>query len=280
MKIRSMLASVAIAFVAVGGGTTAAGAATTHPSPMPMASGNVALAMPAQPSVPTQYASFTAFPRSGWSNYHGWVDYANFTYPASHTNVWNIAGQHQLTFKLGSGTYAHTMTVSTVTPTSTHSTKFSGTGTYNVDPAQYKWTVSGTVDWNAVTFSIVYTGANSGYKLSGHGWIAKDGSVSGFARDSNGKVLSFTMAKGSAFQVLRYTAQVTWTSVSGHNASFGYTIPKSAPKGLAGLHIVVKVHDGGSGYQHDTWAHGVTTSWHNGPVTNYPITSGNILVRR
>ncbi len=183
---------------------------------------------------------------------------------------------HGLVF---AGTYAHTMTVTTVTPLSTHSTRFSGTGTYNTD-SSHTWTVTGTVSWNAVSFSIVYTGTNAGYRVSGHGLIAPDGSVSGTALDSNGLTLPFTMPAGSALQVLRYQAPVTWAVISGHNASFGLTIPGYAPAALAGLPIVVKVHDGGPGYQNDTYAHGVATSWHNGPVTQYPITSGNITVNR
>ena len=112
--------------------------------------------------------------------------------------MWNISGTHPLVF---AGTYAHTMTVTTVTPLSTHATRFSGTGTYS-DPS-YTWTVSGTVNWNAVSFSILYTGTNGGYRVWGHGWIAADGSVSGIACDSNGLTLPFTMPAGSALQVLR-----------------------------------------------------------------------------
>ena len=110
--------------------------------------------------------------------------------------------------------------------------------------------------------------------------IAPHGSVFGTARDSNGLTLPFTMPTGSAFQVLRYQAPVTCAVTSGHNARFGFTIPSYAPAALAGLPIVVKVHDGGPGYQNDTYAHGVATSWHNGTVIQYPITSGNITVNR
>ena len=164
---------------------------------------------------------------------------------------------------------------------STHSTLFSGTGTYDQDPTHYTWTVSGTVSWNAVPFSIIYTGADQGYTLTGHGFIARDGSVSETATDIRGNTLKFTMPEGSAFEVLRYTAPVAWAFVYPHgNASFGYTIPKWLPNGLAGLHIVVKVHDGGSGYKHDDLGFGVATSRFNGPVAYYKITSGNIFVRR
>ncbi len=52
--------------------------------------------------------------------------------------------------------------------------------------------------------------------------------MSGTAHDSNGLTLPFTMPAGSAFQVLRYQAPVTWAVISGHNARFGFTIPKYA----------------------------------------------------
>ena len=73
----------------------------------------------------------------------------------------------------------------------------------------------------------------------------------------DGNMLTFTMPTGSAFEALRYTAPVASAVVYRHgNATFGYTIPK----GLAGLHIVVKLHDGGFGFKHDTFGFGVATS--------------------
>ena len=272
MKIRSILASGAVVLMAASAGTAAA-APSALARPVPAATGHVALANP------SQYVNFAAL--AGHSRHHGSINYANFTYALPGTHVWNIGGTHPLVFTVGSDTYAHTMTVGTVTPVSTHSTLFSGTGTYDKDPTHYTWTVSGTVNWNAVSFSIVYTGADQGYSLTGHGLIARDGSVSGTATDIRGNTLTFTMEKGSAFEVLRYTAPVAWAVVYRHgNASFGYTIPKWLPKGLAGLHIVVKMHDGGFGFKHDAFGFGVATSRFNGPVTYYKITSGNILVRR
>jgi len=267
MKIRSILASGAVALAVVGGSAVGASASSAHVRPVPTARGSVAL------SGPIQYVSFAVSARPG---HHGWIDYTNFTYPAADTNVWNIGGTHALVF---AGTYTHSMTVTTVTPLSTHATRFSGTGTYS-DPS-YTWTVSGTVNWNRISFSILYTGTNAGYRVWGHGRIAADGSVSGIARDSNRLTLPFTMPAGTAFQVLSYGAPVTWAVINGHNARFGFTIPKGTPAGLSGLHIVVKVRDGGTpGWKYDTYAHGVATSWHNGPVTQYPITSGNIVVHK
>jgi hypothetical protein len=267
MKITSILASGALALAVVGGSVATAGAASAQPTPVPKATGNVALAGP------IQYASFSVF--AGHGRYHGSIQYANFTVAAPRTHVWNIGNANTLTFAAGSSSYTHTMTVAMVTPLSTHATKFSGTGFYTTDNT-VKWTINGTVNWNAVSFTIVYTGTGAPYKVSGYGWIKPDGSVSGTARDSNSVTLSFTMPKGSAFEVFRYTAPVTFASIKGHDATFKYTIPKGMPAGLAGLHIVVKVHDGGYNYKHDTWAHGVI----GGALTQYTITSGNILVRR
>lgn len=269
-----MLATAAVAFVAVGGGIATAGAAgatpTPIPRPAPMATGSVAL------SGPAQYVSFSAFPQG---RYHGSVDYANFTVRAAHTNVWNVMGTHPLTFFVGPTKYAHTMKATSITPLSTHSTSFTGIGTFNADPTHYAWTISGTVNWNAISFKIVYTGADKGYNLSGFGWIRHDGSVFGTARDSNGKVLPFTMPRGSAFQVLRFTSPVAWASVFGHGyANFGYTVPWWLPR--AGTYYLVKVHDGGPGFQFDTFAQGVAFWRFIGPVFKYQITSGNIYVRR
>ena len=105
--------------------------------------------------------------------------------------------------------------------------------------------------------------------MSGRGLIAADGSVSGTATDSNGATLSFTMPADSAFEVLNYTAPVTWAAVyQNHNANFVFTIPKKAPAGLAGLCIIVKVHDGGPGYVHDTYAHGSAQAPTTGQLPN------------
>lgn len=270
MKIRSLLACGALALAVAGGSVATSGAAVAAPkAPGPaIATGSIALASP------TQYEVFTAIP--GHGRYHGYVDYANFTYPVTapvHTNVWNITGTHALTFYVGTTPYAHTVDVATLTPLSTHSYRFTGTGS----TTGYTWTITGTVNWNAVSFVIAYNGST--YRVTAHGLIKPDGSVTGTAVDTSKVALTFTMPAGSAFQVLRYTAPVTWAAVyAHHNASFVFTIPKGMPAGLAGLRIIVKVHEGGPGFKHDTYAAGVATSPHNGPVTYYPITSGYIFV--
>ena len=273
MKMRSILASGAVLLAVAGGSVATAGAAGAHVRPVPKAAGNVALAHP------SQYVSFKV--QGGPGRYHGWIDYANFMYraPFAHTNVWNIGGASQLTFTVGGAAYQHTMKVDTVTPVSTTATAFSGTGTWNDDPTHYTWTVTGTVKLNAVSFKITYTGANKDYWVTGNGLVKPDGSVVGTATDRDGHALNFTMPARSAFQVLRFQAPVTWASIGRHDATFGFTVPKMAVR-LAGLHLIAKVHDGGLGYQHDTYAQGVAFWGHFGKVIRYPITSGNIVVHR
>jgi hypothetical protein len=272
MKIWSMLASGVLALAVAGGGVATAGAASAHPFPVPKAAGSVALAHPAQ------YVSFNV--QAGHGRHHGWIDYANFMYraPFAHTNVWNIGGASQLTFTAGGTTYQHTMQVDTVTPVSTTATSFSGTGKWNDDPT-YTWTVTGAVSYEHVSFSILYTGTNKGYSLTATGVIARDGSVSGTATDSNKLTLPFTMPAGSAFQVLRYQAPVAWATIGRHDATFGFTVPRM-PVRLAGLRMIVRVHDGGPGFAFDTYAQGVAFWGHFGRVIQYPITSGNIFVHR
>ena len=89
------------------------------------------------------------------------------------------------------------------------------------DPTHYTWTVSGNVYSNAVSFSIVCTNADRSYRLSGHGWIAGDGSVSGTALDSHGLKLPFTMPNGPSFQVPRHVAPVMFAFIRSHDARFG-----------------------------------------------------------
>jgi hypothetical protein len=266
-RIITYLAAVAgLALVAIMAPPLAGASVTMRPAPS--TTGSVAL------SGPVQYVNFAAFSHG---RHHGWITYTNFTYPAGNSNVWNISGTHALVF---AGTYAHTMNITTITPLSPQATRFSGTGSWNADPS-YTWTVRGMVRWNAVSFSITYTGTNAGYWVRGHGLIAADGSVSGTAVDSNGQKLPFTMPAGSAFQVLSYHAAVMGAVIRGHDARFEFTIPAGEPAGLAGLPIVVKVHDGGfRNGRADTYGHGAATSWCNGTVTQYPITSGNIAVQR
>jgi hypothetical protein len=66
-----------------------------------------------------------------------------------------------------------------------------------------------------------------------------------------------------------HIAPVKSANVERHDSTFRFTIPASVP-GLAGTPVTVKVHDGGPGPAHDTYAHGVTGT----TLTPYPIIGG------
>jgi len=271
MNIRSILVSGALALAVAGGSAATAGVANAHPVPVPKATGSVALAHP------TQYVTFNV--KGGHSRHHGWIDYANFMYkaPFAHTNVWNIGKASGLTFTVGGTAYQHAMKVSTVTPSSTTMTQFSGTGKY-LGTEAYTWTINGTVSYDTVSFKIAYDQVS--YSLAATGQIKHDGSVIGTATASDGQTLAFAMPAGSAFQVLRFQAPVAWATFGRHHdATFGFTVPRM-PVRLAGLHMIAKVHDGGPGFAHDTYAQGIAFWGHFGKVFPYEITSGNIFVHR
>ena len=105
MKIRSIFVGGILALAVAGGSVAGAGAASAHPIPVPKATGSVALAGPVSHPLtgPIQYSSFSVF--GGPGRYHGSIDYANFTQPASHTNVWNISKATSLVFTFNGGTY-------------------------------------------------------------------------------------------------------------------------------------------------------------------------------
>jgi len=271
MKIRSIVASGALALAVAGGSVAGASAASAQTWHVPTATGSVALAGPVYyPSAGLQYASFFVFGGRGF--YHGWIDYTNFLRPASHTNVWNISNANTLTFTFGGGTYTHKMTVTSITPLSNQSTAFSGYGSYTGTPAQ-TWTISGTVTGNALSFTITYNNTSPAYVVTGNGVINPDGSVTGTATAVNPtQSLGFTMPAGSAFQVLSYKAPVMWTYFWDHTALFGYRIPWGTP--WAGLPVVVKVYDGGHFHMPDSFAMGVLFR----PLIPYQITSGYIIV--
>ena len=68
--------------------------------------------------------------------------------------------------------------------------------------------------------------------------------------------------------MLHYIAPIKSATVKRHDATFQFTIP--AGSNLAGTKVTVKVHDGGYGARHDTYAHGVTGT----QLSPYPIIGG------
>src|SRR3954452_8531882 len=124
MRKRFAVAFAGAALVVTGLGSSASAA------PAPKATGSVGTA-------PLQYMSFNAFDNGVASSDKGTVSYANFDYATVGSNVWDVRGTYPLSF--GGGAYNHTITVTSITPTSPTSSTFRGTGVYDADNS-YTWT--------------------------------------------------------------------------------------------------------------------------------------------
>ena len=265
-KTRTIITSAAALAVTAGLAVTTAGAAsaaTLPTKPLPRAAaGSVEL------SGPLQYESFLAL-QGGRS--HGAVDYTNWTYAEPGSGVFApAAGPQSLVFTFGGSQYDHTLNSGLkLTALSNDRLAFSGTGSYSGGT----WKISGQVNDSRLSASIAYDGQT--YKVVMTGKVAADGSVSGTARSNTGQALTFTMPTGSFISVLHYVAPIQSAQVKGHDASFKFTIPASVP-GLAGTKVTVKVHDGGFGARHDTYAEGISGT----TLSPYPIIGGpGITVR-
>ncbi len=265
-KIRTIITSAATLTLAAGVAAATAGAASastlSHPPVPREAVGSVELGNP------LQYETFLAL-QGG--RFHGDVDYTNWTYAEPGSGVWApAAGPHGLVFTYQGSQYAHTLNGGLkLVAMSPERLAFSGSGEYN-GQAGASWAISGQVTKAAFKATITYNGTlQPGYKVTLTGKVAKDGSVSGTAQSSQGQALTFTMPAESFVSVLHYIAPVQSAQVQRHDATFRFTIPASVP-GLAGTKVTVKVHDGGPGRAHDTYAHGVTGT----QLSPYPIIGG------
>ena len=275
-KTRTIVTSAAALVVTAGLAVTTAGAAsaaTLPTKPLPRAAvGSVGLGNP------LQYETFLAL-QGARNHHHGEVDYTNWTYSEPGSGVWapaegspGVSSPLQLVFTYQGTQYAHTLNGGLkLTALSPEKLAFSGSGAYN--GGGITWKINGQVAGGKVSATIAYNGQS--YKVYLTGKVAKDGSVSGTARSSTGQALTFTLPAGSFASVLHYIAPVQSAQVKGHDATFRFTIPASVP-GLAGTKVTVKVHDGGFGARHDTYAHGVTGT----QLSPYPIIGGpGITVR-
>jgi hypothetical protein len=257
------------------GGTAGAASAATHPAAHPkVATGSVELGSP------LQYEKFVALQGSGRD--HGDVRYTNWTYPDTvNSGVFApapaAAGQ-PLTFTTSGGSsYGHTLNTASLTETakSADQLNFTGTGEYGTNPATDPWTITGQVKDSAVKFTITYgSWASPAYSVTATGTIAADGSASGTATDTLGQHLTWSQSAGAWFSVLSYHAHIQWAAIQprhhGGDAEFGFTIPKAGGS-LAGVKVTVKVHDGGRGIAHDTYAHnGASYSIIGGPGITIP----------
>jgi hypothetical protein len=218
---------------------------------------------------PLQYETFLAL-QSGRN--HGDVDYTNWTYTEAGSGVWAPAsGSHALVFTYQGSPYSHTLNNGlTLVAMSPDRLAFSGSGEYGQAGATATWAISGHVTDGSLGATITYNGTlTPGYKVTLSGMVATDGSVSGTALSSTGQALTFTMPAGTFVSVLHYVAPFSKVQVQGHDATLQFTIPASVP-GLAGTRVTVKVHDGGPGARHDTYAAGVTGT----RLIPYPIIDG------
>jgi len=265
-KIRTIITSAATLTLVAGVAATTAGAASAsvRPAPPPReAIGSVELGNP------LQYETFLAL--QGFGRYHGDVDYTNWTYAEPGSGVWApAAGPQGLVFTYQGSQYAHTLNGGLkLVAMSPERLAFSGSGEYN-GQAGATWAITGQITKGTLKATIVYNGTlQPGYKVVLTGKVATDGSASGTAESSQGQALTFTMPAGAFVSVLHYIAPVQAAQVQRHDATFRFTIPASVP-GLAGTKVTVKVHDGGPGRAHDTYAHGVTGT----QLSPYPIIGG------
>jgi hypothetical protein len=267
-KIRTIITGAATLTLAAGVTAATAGAASASTLPHRAAPPREAVGS-LELGNPLQYEQFLAL--QGFGRFHGDVDYTNWTYAEPGSGVWApAAGQHALVFTYQGSQYAHTLNGGLkLVAMSPERLAFSGSGEYN-GQAGATWTISGQVAEGKIRATITYTGTlQPGYEVTLVGTVASDGSVSGTAQSSQGQALTFTMPAGSFVSVLHYIAPVQAAQVQRHDATFRFTIPASVP-GLAGTSVTVKVHDGGPGRAHDTYAHGVTGT----PLSPYPIIGG------
>ncbi len=88
---------------------------------------------------------------------------------------WTFSDPLLVTYNIGAGTYPHSYNIASYDPATGD---FSGTGTYLNAPG-YSETITGDINGDIITFTILYTGANPGYTLSMTGTIADNGSLSG-----------------------------------------------------------------------------------------------------
>jgi hypothetical protein len=254
--------------------TTAAtqASAAVHPPARHVATGRMELANP------LQYEQFQAL--QGFGRNHGQVEYTNWAAQAAQFGETGSgvyapeAAPIALTFHLG-GDYAHTLNGAglKLVALSNDQLRFTGTGSYNADPAGYPWKIAGLVRGDHFNAVIVYGGTgNPGYKLVMTGTIAADGSVAGTAKGLQAgqpdQALTFSMPAGAFPAVLHYTARIQADQIRGHDATFQFTIPGKVP-GLKGTQVVVKVHDGGWGARHDTYREGAPA-----PLVQYKIIGG------
>ncbi|MCA9346718.1 hypothetical protein KC960_04470 [Candidatus Saccharibacteria bacterium] len=108
---------------------------------------------------------------------------------------WSLSAPVGIEFTCGGGTYSHTLD----TVSQDVDGNMTGNGHYNAN-GSYTWDFTGAINGDSITFTLVYTGSNSGYTLNAVGSVMPDGSVNG---TTDGNCQTFTMAAGSATAIVR-----------------------------------------------------------------------------
>ena len=116
---------------------------------------------------------------------------------------WYLDGTYVIAYTCTSGcsgVYTHTMIIDSM---DVDTGEFSGHGYYNPNNA-YTWNVTGNITDSDITFHILYTGLNPGYKVDAIGTIDSDGNLSGTATGP-GQAFTWQTTSGTALkEVIEY----------------------------------------------------------------------------
>lgn len=250
------------------------------------ATGSIVMGGVGQDHNEKQAINFNVFERD---TNKGNVTYTNFQYADEGSGVWAFGdAAFDVSFEyagLCQGACVHTLQVTDFQPLSPTSLSFEGTGFYASTPT-WTETFTGKIVGSTIklTLNADDDGAQYGWNLTKlNGTIAPIGSISGTWTDdmSVPRDGSFEIASGAVSEVFSFTAPVTCGVVNpGHDATFGYTVPASAPIALRAP-VAVYVTDGGvSGA--DTYGHNYAIANGScqpaGAYVDFPIQSGVLVV--
>ena len=123
---------------------------------------------------------YTVYPSKAWST----------------SEKWDITGDWELRFILGTGIYDHDMKV---TFQNMHTGVFSGTGQSSTNSST-TWDIEGTseVVGNTITLDLIYTGVNPGYTVHAEGTIDAGVIISGDWSSSTGQSGTWSSLSGLA----------------------------------------------------------------------------------
>ena len=131
------------------------------------------------------------------------------------------------------GACVHTLQVTDFQPLSPTSLSFEGTGVYAPNPT-WTETFTGTIVGNKITLTLDADDDGALYQWNTttlSGTITPQGSISGTWNDDIARDGTFEIAAGAVSEVFSFTTPVTCANVdpATHTATFGYTVPASAP---------------------------------------------------